>query len=371
VTMGIKRTEGFIPFTCLIIIALCTLLAGCDVNISSSGFGSSSSGSGLSGTTCQSNCTAGTGVQGVQVFVEPDAGSQVITNAIDNAQKSVWLEIYLLTDRSVISALEGAAHRGVDVRVMLEMHPYGSGSTSPTGTMDRLQAAGVKVEATNPSFALTHEKGMIIDGSTVFIMTANFTLSALGGSRSTKNREYGIIDTNQQDVQAVSNIFTADWNRTTPQFNDSDLVVSPVNSRSAFESLINSAHHTLLIEAEEMQDSDIEQAIASAAKRGVHVQVILPTPSGSSSNSEGSIDSNSAGIQTIEQGGAQVREDSTLYMHAKMIVVDGQKAFVGSENISTASLDKNRELGIIVSDQNVLNTLQQTFQQDWGDSQSA
>jgi len=46
--------------------------------------------------------------------------------------------------------------------------------------------------------------------------------------------------------------------------------------------------------------------------------------------------------------------------------VDGVKAFVGSENISTQSLDQNRELGIIVSDTNVLGKLQSTFQTDWG-----
>jgi cardiolipin synthase A/B len=119
----------------------------------------------------------------------------------------------------------------------------------------------------------------------------------------------------------------------------------------------------LLIEAEEMNDSMIEQAIVAAAQRGVHVEVILPSPSGSS-------DSNSSGIATIKQGGVQVEEDSHLYIHAKIIVVDGSKAFVGSENISTQSLDRNRELGIIVSDTNVLNTLQQTFQKDWGDSHS-
>jgi cardiolipin synthase len=51
-------------------------------------------------------------------------------------------------------------------------------------------------------------------------------------------------------------------------------------------------------------------------------------------------------------------------------VGDGKKAFVGSENISTQALDANRELGIIVSDQDVLNTLQQTFQHDWSDSQA-
>lgn len=166
------------------------------------------------------------------------------------------------------------------------------------------------------------------------------------------------------ELHTDHDIFNADWNRTTAQFNDPNLVVSPVNSRSDFTSIINSAHHTLLIEAEEMQDSNIEQAITSAAQRGVHVQVILPAPSGSSG------DSNSSGIDTIKQAGVQVREDSRLYMHAKIIVVDGQKAFVGSENISTQSLDGNRELGIIVSDQGVLNTLQQTFQQDWGDSQA-
>jgi len=57
-------------------------------------------------------------------------------------------------------------------------------------------------------------------------------------------------------------------------------------------------------------------------------------------------------------------------MHANIMVIDGRKAFVGSQNISAQSLDQNRELGIIISDQGVLQTLQQTFQQDWGDSQA-
>ena len=208
---------------------------------------------------------------------------------------------------------------------------------------------------------------MIVDGTTAFIMTSNFSRAALGGSSgssSNTNREYGIIDTNSTDVQAVTAIFNADWNETTAQFNDPNLVVSPINSRNAFSTLINSAHHTLLIEAEEMNDSDIEQALTNAAQHGVQVEVILPAASSSSG------DSNSQGISTIKQGGVQVREDPQLYMHAKIIIVDGQKAFVGSENISTQSLDQNRELGIIVSDTAVLNKLQVTFQHDWGVSQS-
>src|SRR5207248_11684636 len=106
--------------TYFIVIALCILLSGCNLNIFSWG----STGS----VSCQGNCTVGPGVQGVQVFVEPEAGEHPITDAISAAKKSVWLEMYLLTDRNVIRALEEAANRGIDVRVLLEPHPFGGAS---------------------------------------------------------------------------------------------------------------------------------------------------------------------------------------------------------------------------------------------------
>ena len=264
-----KAVFNFLKYP--VVVAVCFALASCTGNILP-GFNNS--------PQCQRNCGVGSGVQGVQVFVEPDDGEQVITNAIEGAQKSIWLEIYILSDRNVMRALEEAANRGLDVRVMLEPNPIGGG-TSPSKTLDTLAASGVKTQFTNPSFSLTHEKGMIIDGTSAYIMTSNFSRSALGGSSGSsgyRNREYGIIDTNQQDVLATEEIFMADWNHTNAQFNDPNLVVSPINSRIDFTTLINSAHSTLLIEAEEMNDSDIEQALANAAQHGVQVEVILPPP---------------------------------------------------------------------------------------------
>ncbi|HEV2659236.1 MAG TPA: phospholipase D-like domain-containing protein, partial [Ktedonobacteraceae bacterium] len=172
-----KSTAGRLSFVWSFILMF--LLAGCSTNVTLGGSGSSATGT----TDTSSSANSGTissGVQGVHVFVEPNDGDRVITNAIAGAKKSVLLEMYLLTERKVISALEEAAQRGIDVRVMLEMHPYGSGSVSPRETLDRLQAAGVKAQGTNPAFALTHEKGMVIDGSVAYIMTANFTATALG-----------------------------------------------------------------------------------------------------------------------------------------------------------------------------------------------
>ncbi len=356
------KGHRFALLQCLAVFALCCLLAGCNLNVSVPG-GSGSTGG--TGGQCQSNCAPGTGVHGVSVIVEPDAGPTPLVDAIQGAHKSVDLEMYILTNHAIINALEGDANRGIQVRVMLEPHPFGGGATSTSKTLDELKAAGVQTQDSNPAFTLTHEKGMVVDNTTAYIMTSNFSNSALGTGSFTKNREYDIVDTNAPDVQAVEAIFQADWNRSTASFNDPNLVVSPVNSRSDFTALISSAKHTLLIEAEEMNDSAIEQALVTAAQHGVQIQVILPQPSGSSS------DSNSSGISTLKQGNIQVREDPHLYMHAKIIVVDGAQAFVGSENISGQSLDQNRELGIIVSDSGVLNTLQQTFQGDWGQSQGA
>ncbi|GLV56990.1 hypothetical protein KDH_38290 [Dictyobacter sp. S3.2.2.5] len=342
-------------------LLLCLMLPGCSNSSAITISNPSSATPAPSAATDMSMSSSGSA--GLKLYIEPDAGEKVITNAISGAKKSVWLEIYLLTDKKVINALEDAAHRHVDVRVMLEVHPYGNGSVSPQQTLEKLRAAGIKTQATSPDFALTHEKGMVIDGQTAYIMTSNFTNAALGNSKYTLNREYGIIDSNAQDVKSVQNIFTADWNRQPFKLNNSRLVVSPLNSHSTFLSLIGSAQKSISIEAEEMQDSKVEQALTTAARRGVKIQVVLPD---SSSN-----DSNQEGITTIKKGGAQVKQDKRLYMHAKIIIVDQHKAFVGSENISTASLDKNRELGIVVSDASVINALSQTFQSDWQASQTA
>jgi phosphatidylserine/phosphatidylglycerophosphate/cardiolipin synthase-like enzyme len=54
-----------------------------------------------------------------------------------------------------------------------------------------------------------------------------------------------------------------------------------------------------------------------------------------------------------------------IYIHAKMVLVDGNQAYIGSENASETSLDKNREMGIIIQDSQIIAQLQTTFNNDW------
>jgi len=352
----------------LILLTLClTLLTACDTGSSSGSttYGPSGSGTSATAAPCQgSDCAPGAGAGNVQVFVEPDAGETPVLHALEGAQQSVWVEVYLLTDRNVIQALEDAANRGVTVRVLLELHPYGSGATSPQQTLDELQAAGAQVEGADPAFHYTHEKALIIDGATLYVMSCNLTRSALGGSSGyTPDRDYGVIDTSSPDVAEAQAIFNADWTRTTPTLADPNLVVSPVNARAKITAFIAAAKHTLSVEDEEMYDTASEDELIAAAKRGVIVEVILPAPTGGASASPD--------VARLEQGGVRVRYITTVYMHAKLLIADNAEAFVGSENFSANSLDDNRELGLLIADPAALTTLGQTFATDWQNAQNA
>ncbi len=297
----------------------------------------------------------GAGIHPRGLFVEPDDGVTPLTTAIHNSQHSIWIEMYELTNKSIIHALEYAHANGVDVRVILEPHPYGSGSINQSA-YDNLMAADIPVHWASSRFALTHQKSMVVDGASAYVMTTNFTRSAFRA-----NREFDVVDASPPDVAAVSAIFTADWNDRpyAPAALDPNLPLSPVDARPLLTALIASAQRTLDVYGEEMQDAGLIAALTASAERGVKVRVILPAPKA------GATDYSGAGVATLRSTGVQVVRLSSLYIHAKVIIADSARAFVGSQNISASSLDRNRELGVIVADRVAIATLTTTFAGDW------
>jgi cardiolipin synthase len=297
------------------------------------------------------SATLPVGAPSTQLFVEPDEGTKPVVQFVDSSKQSLDVAMYLLSDRPIIASLEAARKRGVQVRVMLEEHPYGEGAGNGA-IFQRLGGAGIAVAWSPAEFKLSHDKYAIADGRSALIGTANWTASAF-----TNNREYIVVDDDPYDVTQLATIFEADWNRRSPTIEDPHLVISPTNSRSGFLALIRRAQRQVDLEAEEMQDPEIEDALGQAARRGVAVRVVLPAPSGR--------DANASGRQRLASAGVNVRQLEHPYVHAKDIIVDGQEAFIGSENISGQSLDYNREVGVVTVDQSAVDRLEQTFSRDW------
>src|ERR671936_570893 len=206
----------------------------------------------------------------LRVFVEPDAGVGPVVAFIDAARAHLDGEVYLASSKPVLAALERAASRGVRVRILLEQHPYGTGSAVPSLVYRSLQAHGVSVSWANPVFRYTHAKFLVEpDRGQALIGTLNWTTSAF-----TKNREFGVIDGDPSVVQESEAVFAADVRRSGVQGSVAALVVSPLNARASLLRLIGSARRTLDVYAEETYDRQIEAALTAAVRRGVRERMV-------------------------------------------------------------------------------------------------
>lgn len=294
------------------------------------------------------------------LFLQPDDGRAPVLDAFNNAQASIDLMIYLLTDREVIAALKNAVLRGVAVRVLLEPVPCcAESNTMQRAIYSELQEARVQVQWSNPAFRLTHAKMAVIDGTAALIMTQNLTKSAF-----TANREASIIDRDPADVNALQSLFDADWARGTYTPTNPNLVIANANARAKLLALINGATKTLMIESEEMQDTAIVDALLAAQKRGVTVRYVGTAPR-IVTNGPAQPDNNAPARKRLVAGGVGVRVLAAPYVHTKTVVADGQVAFVGSENFTAASLDTNREIGLLTTDGTVMGRLTGVFTKDW------
>ena len=111
-----------------------------------------------------------------------------------------------------------------------------------------------------------------------------------------------------------------------------------------------------------MADTTMEDALISAAKRGVTVQVVAE-------NTDHEYDT---AFAKLAAGGVQIRyykSPTGFYIHGKVVEADygasGAKVFIGSENFSNTSLNDNRELGLITWSHAVMTAIASTFATDF------
>lgn len=288
----------------------------------------------------------------LHAFLEPEHSYGPILEVIQSAKKTIRVEMFVLNDRDVIQALKDARKRGVDVRVIVESDPPGVG-TGNKPAIAELQANDIQVKAGNPAYPLTHTRAIAVDDRIALIMTLDQTHSAFTG-----NREYGIIDADKDDVAEINSVFDADWNQTAKQSANPDLIWGPESSRQRITALIDAATKSLDIEAGEMQDDQIMERLIAAVRRGVVVRLIM-------SPSQSGPDANIVGRDKLKRGGVTLRMLKVPFIHATMIVADKTRGFVGSQDFTPASLDSNRELGILVQEPTVVGGLGGTFLNDW------
>ncbi len=284
------------------------------------------------------------------VYVLPDDGHAPVLDEITHARCRIDLSMYLLSDDEVIVGLEDALNRGIAVRVILEPQPFLSYG-GQQDVFDRLSAAGASVHWSSSEFTFSHNNYMIVDNQVLVVTNQNFTNAAFSS-----NREFGIVTSEARYVQEAATLFDADWRDIDVPEPFRALVVSPVNSRSTILELINGSTDRVWLYAEVLRDEGVTQALDDAADRGVQVRILV-NPTADEDDVPYFLDAMNHGVQ--------VRVLSSPYVHAKAMVVDDAAVLIGSQNYSTTSLDKNREVGIVLADDDSIDRVSQVFELDW------
>lgn len=317
--------------------------------------------------------------QTVSAFVEPGDGRAPITAALDQAAQSIDIYVFIFTlagDDAILNSLASAAARGVTVRALVEPCP-GEGGTCVPPNPDAYNAcllltqAGITVKWANPAFPKTHAKTTLVDNRIALVTTLNMEPRTF-----TVRRDYGVITDDPAVLENVAIVFGQDWQSDDPiadcaqppsRTGDgtvrdySTLSVTPDNGRNFLvgtalaPGLIRSTQTTLQIQMEKIDPQEnrgVIPAIRDVARGGARVQVLLKDDIGSA-----------AAAQRVLSAGGEARCQRDL--HAKMIIVDGQRVYVGSQNLTQDSLDYRREIGWVTTDLATLTRFGDTFDSDW------
>ena len=334
---------------------------------------------------------------------------QALYAAMAGATNSIDMESYIFEDDEVgqrfAKELKAATERGVVVNLIYD----GVGSLgTPQAFFDDLSAHGVNTLQFNPIDprkakagwdvnSRDHRKLTIIDGRTAFVGGINISSVYSGGSFSQRSKErpgHGSkVPWRDTDLQIAGpvvadfqKLFMDTWARQKGQAmaaadyfpeigRQGDVVVRAIGGASTepysqiyatLLSAIRSASTSILLaNAYFDPDPQLLDALKEAARRGVDVQVLLPSVSDSwlvmSAGRRHYGGLMAAGVKIYERQGA--------LLHAKTTLVDGVWSAVGSTNLDWRSFLHNDEIDAIVLSASFGDQMRAAFQADLAQSE--
>lgn len=254
---------------------------------------------------------------------------RVLRSAIEKAKSHIYLEIFNLSEPSVIKLLNQKAQEGLSVKVIVEPKTYES--------LRRVFQKNIILEKGH-SRGLMHRKILVIDQHQCWMGSANFTWESLKSDANllagVSNRELAklLIDPNYPSHGSVRNLgqLIELWNIPEARASAQTLVEA-----------IQSARKSVQVAMFTWTRMDLAQAVAGAHKRGVKVQVILDrkTVDGASEKVFRYLKENKVPVK-VHTGPQR--------LHHKFMVIDESRLFFGSINWTEQGFTKNRDVLVYI-----------------------
>ena len=275
----------------------------------------------------------------MKLIVQPDDGIAPLILAINKAKRSIDVGIFRLDRDDIAKALSKAVARGVTVRTLIA-HTNRGGEKRLRKLEQDLLKTGAGVRRTDDDLCRYHNKIMIVDRATLYVLGFNYTALDVNKSRS-----FGVVTRKRELVHEAIKLFEADSLRQPYASGPKAFVVSPVNARERLAAFLRGARRQLLIYDRKLTDPKMIRILRERASAGVSVRIL------------GKLGKRGVGLTAERFPGKR--------LHVRAIVRDGQQAFVGSQSLRKLELDGRREVGVIAKDRKVVARLVAVFEEDW------
>ncbi|MCH5163274.1 MAG: cardiolipin synthase [Clostridiales bacterium] len=307
---------------------------------------------------------------------------------IKAAEKFIFMEYFIIDRGEVWDEIEAAlierAQNCVDVKLIYD--DVGNMFTLPKKVIERLKAGGIQVLPFNKitfSFDMrlnnrSHRKITVIDGKIAYTGGNNIAdeyankIAKYGHWKDTHMRFEG------EAVWSFSVMFLSFWHILSPdKLMYSSYIsgattpaagyVQPLSSgpgrndhliASAFINLISTAKRYVYITTPYLiLDNETQTALVNAAKSGVDVRIIIPKKP----------DKKSVYLVTksfvpiLKKAGIKIYTYTPGFIHAKMMIVDDERAFIGSCNMDYRSFYLHYECGALLYNVDTIPAMKNDF----------
>jgi cardiolipin synthase len=327
----------------------------------------------------------------IDVLTNGTAFYPAMLDAIRHARESINMECYIFRRGQIgdgfVEALAERARAGV--RVTLVMDAIGSFGAFHRSAAP-LRAAGCRVQPYQRMrwYSLarlnnrTHRELLVVDGSIAFVGGAGIADWWAGPYRGRPMWRDTMVRIEGPVVSDIQGIVAENWLETEGEILTSEVIYKPhkaagssqafaiksspsdraTASRVLFQTLLQCATRSVLITTPYfLPDKAFRRACAKAVERGTELTVIVP---GNGTDQRWVRLASRRMYGELLRDGIRVFEYGRGMTHAKILLVDGLWAVVGTTNIDNRSFEHNDEVNVAIRDRSIVNRLTTDFRCD-------
>lgn len=338
---------------------------------------------------------------GVVPLLHPDNALQELVRQIDLSRTRIELACYLMENWTLARHLAGASVRGVDVTILMEGQPVGGVSENGAAIAYHLQDAGAEVWTMRSGgsfrrYDYLHAKFAIFDLERLFVSSEN-----MADSSFSSNRGWAVVVDSARVCSYAENVFQRDLAAkgvdifplntslvrseggpgrligTLPaapegHMAEVSLLASPFNVQDRLVELIAGAQERIMvqqmrIDEEWLDGSQVLSTLLSAAGRGVSVRIHLDSGLGTEEGNNLVAEAlNSLSATNHWDLECRLADERSSFgrLHNKGVIVD-DTVVVGSANWVDGSMERNREMAIVLRSTELADIFTRWFEEDW------